>query len=792
MWKIRRIRLRVAVVYSFCLILSSAVGAMDDDYADRMRFADGLFARQMYDLALREYASILRAFPEGERNDAATFRLAESLRLTNDHETAARFYGRVVSQFRDSPYRLRAAYRRARLYADAGDLASAQAHFEVILGADPEPALAAATRYHLGETLYVRDKLDEADDVMARLLEKHPDSEFQTFALLKRANIRRRRLSQTLEDTGQLDAVVIEEALVFYELAERTADTDRLRAEVLFQKADLYFRQELFEEAAGIYRELLRSYPADARAKDARLQAAWSALRANLYAEALDITALALADATDDDKVDEWLYIKANSQRQLLQTAAAAATYRELRERYPESRFSNAAIFETAIAYYKAGAYEDAIRAAEDVRMVREKSKDVNWLLAESYAALGRKAEAVQHYRLVVRDAGTSTRARDALFRLAHHLREKAAYREASQFYQQLVENFPDSSLAPQALFASGYALSRAGGYEEAVRDWSRLVRDYPDDALAEEALYQKAIGEIRLERNRDAISTLEELQRLYPDSRFLADSLYWQGVLLFDAGRYEEAEPLLREALQRASRDALRRDAQFQLGFVLQRLGQASESAELLDSLLVSPLRDRFPPALLEWIAAHHGAESQYDQMVSVAALLTEQEDAAWQQSGHALMGRAYVGLEKYEDAEEAWRSALDIDVRTTYAGEAALRLGLFLLEREALDEARMYLRRASDLAAGAEADAVRARSLIGLGKVALANEQPNEAVRLFLSVGILYDDPELVPESLYLAAKSFAAEDRQDDVERITTELKSRYPESDWTGKARQTWDP
>ena len=764
--------------------------ALDDDYADRMRFADGLFSRQMYDLALREYAAILHAFPEGDRNDAATFRLAESLRLTDDVETAARFYGQVVLQFRDSPYRLRAAYRRARLYTDAGDYVAAQAHYEVILTSDPDAELAAATRYYLGDTLYARGKLDEADAAMERLLEKHPDSEFETFALLKRANIRRRRLSQEFADTGQLDAVLIEEALFFYQLARDAAETDRLTAEVLYQKADLYFRQELFEDAAGLYRRLLQTYPDDVRAEDARLQAAWSALRSGFYAEALEISELALAEDTEDGKVDEWLYIKANCQRQLLQTGAAAATYRDLRERFPESRFANAAQYETAVAFYKAGEYEEAIRAAEDIRMVRDKSEDVNWLLAEAYAALGRSAEAVQHYRLVVRDADGSERARDAMYRLAHHLRQEGSYREAAQFYQQLVETFPDSSLAPQSLFASGYALSRAGAHEEAVRDWRRLVRDYPDDALAEEALYQKAMGEIRLQRNRDALSTLAELQRLYPDSRYQADSYYWRGMLQFDAEEYAEAEPLLREALQRVSRDDLRRDAQFQLGIVLQRLGQPTESAELLDALIASPLRERFPPALLEWVAAHHSAEGQYDQMATVAALLAEHDDAAWQQSGKTLLGRAYAGKNADADAEAAWRQALDIDVRTTYAGEAALRLGLLLLEREDFDEARTYLRRVSELAAGSEADAVRARSLLGLGKVELGMGRPSEAARLFLSIGILYDDPDLVPESLYLAAQAFDEQGRQDDLKQVVTELEERYPESEWAEKTRQTW--
>ncbi len=786
----RWLRRPVAMMGIGLLAVTTYTGALEDDYADRLRFADGLFARQMYDLAVREYTAILEAFPDGDRNDVATFRLAEGLRLLQDYTTAAQYYGWVVSRFQESPYRLRAAYRRARLYADAGDLDSAQAHYEAILASDPEPDLAAATRYYLGEVLYHRGQLHAADAIWETLLDKHPDNEFQVFALMKRSAIRRDRLSRTLAEKGEWDSALVAEALGFYRLARESAGTDRLRAEVLFQKADMYFRSASFDEAAALYRTLLRTFPEDIRAHDARLQAAWAALRAGLYADAFAVVQMALEDAEDGEKVDEWLYIKANSQRQLLQTDAATQTYDVLLARFPGSRFANAARYELAVAYYQAGQYEAAIRVADTIRMVQEKRKDVNWLLAESYAALQRPAEAVQHYRMVVREDGISERTRDALYRLAHHLRLQGAYRESAQFYQQLVDTFPNDPLASQALFASGYALSQAGAHDEAVRDWRRLVQEYPEDALVEESLYQKAMGEIRLARNRDAIATLSELLRLYPESRYLADSRYWQGMLHFDAGRYAEAESLLREAWESAPRDDLRRDAQFHLGLVLQRLDASAESVFLLDELIASPIRERFSPGLLEWIAAHHGAKEQYEQMVAVAALLAGQEDPAWQQSGQALLGRAHMGLEAYAEAEAAWRKALAIDARTIYAGEAALQLGLLLLQKEQVEDAGIYLRRVSSLAVGDEADAVRARSLVGLGKVALAKEQPDEAARLFLSVGILYDDPILVPESLYYAAVSFDAQDRRDDVMLVVSELSDRYPDSIWAEKARQAW--
>ncbi len=785
----KRRALLVALLLGLSLFMMES-GAVEDDYADRLLFADGLYARGMYELALREYASLLKAFPEGPANDAATFRLAESLRHQGDLATAGRFYAHVVVHFRESPFRLRAAYRRARLYADEGDGEAALAHYEVILQAQPEPSLAAATIYYMGETLLHMQRHTAADAAFARLIEEHPDSDFVGYAWLKRGEIARSELVALLKESDATVTDVREKALAFYARARAVGEADaRLQAEALFQMADVQFRVGAFEAAASLYRELLSGYPEDERAVQARLQAAWAAMRSNLYAEALAVADAALEDG--DEPVDEWLYVKANSQRQLLQHDAAVRTYAELLRRFPASRFGDPARYETAVSYYQAGAFADAVREAERIRLTPVLREDVSWLLAESYAALNRPGEAIQYYRMVVRESEGGERARDALYRLGHQLQKQGSYREASPFFLQVAEQFPESDMAPQALFASGFALAQAGVHEEAVRDWRRLVQRYPEHPLVEESLYQRAMGEIRLKRSADALTTLGELLRRFPQGRYLADGHYWQGMLHVQAERYGEAEVSLRKAMEASSREDLRRDAQYQLGVVYQRQNRDEDALALLQTLVDSPARDKFPPVLLEWMAAQHGAREQFVRMAEAATILTGAQDAAWQQAGWVLKGRALLGQALKDEAQVAFGKALAQEgIKTSYAGEAALNLGGLSLARDAIEQAEGYFRQASKLAAGERADAIRARSLMGLGRSALARGSRSEASRLFMSVAILYDDAELVPESLFLAAEAFDALGRSEELTKVVLELSDRYPESEWTAKARSAW--
>lgn len=771
-----------------CCTASLACG---DVYQERMQFADGLYTRDMYEMAAKEYASILEAFPQGDQRDAATFRMAECMRLQGDVEAAGQLYSRVVVEYKTGPFRLRAAYRRARLYMDDGDFESAAAHFNVIVRETPPADLKAASLYYLGESLHKTGAVDQADAAFARVLKEHPGSMFYAYALMQRGDIHRDKWIAAVEAGTEAADKHAELALGFFEKVLERPGTDRTAAEALFQLAEIHFRQKNFERSSERYRQLLTRFPADERSAVARLQAAWSASNAGLYAQAVALADKALADSDSTEAKDEWLYLKANAERQLLQSHDAVISYLKLLAGHPDSRFAESARYELAVAYFKMGKYEDSVRHAECVRMTPSLRSDVCWLLAEAYAALDRGAEATQYYRMVMREAAGSDRARDATYRLAHQLQKQEAYREAAELYRTVVTTYPRDPLAPQAAYAAAFCLSRAEAHDEAARDWRTLATDYPDHELVQDALYQKAMSEIRLERREDAVASLGELLRRFPESRFGADAWYWKGMLLREQEKFAAAEEALRNAMDGASRDELRREATFQLGLVLQKLDRQEDAAGLLQELLASPLSGKFPPALLEWLSTHYSEQQIHAKAAAAAELLVKSaKEPAWLQAGWVLLGRAEMARGNNEQAQLAFKEALEADVNTRYAPEAALRLGDLALAGKDGRAADAYFRLASDKASPESELGVRARAFFGLGRAAELRKSDEEASRYYMSVAILYDHSDLVPESLYCAAGAFARLGRDDERRKAIGELAARYPESVWAGKAEATW--
>jgi tetratricopeptide (TPR) repeat protein len=342
----RRSNTAFAAVGAGLVLLVAARGA-DEQIEERLQFADGLFARGMFKLAAGEYEGLLKESPDGPGADAATFRLGECYRGLNRIPDAERAFRTVYTKFPQSPYRLRAGYKRATLFVDTGQFEAAVELFDRVLKDKPPAEIEAAALFFKADALARMERIEDAAGLLRRVVDRHAGDRYHAYALLK---------------LGQIEAVNRgrpAKALPLFEQAIEAAGTDRVRAEALFQAAEVHFRAGAFDKSAGRYEELLNRYPRDARSIEARLQAAWAAHHAGLYNEALQRADEALAQGEADGmaagKRAEWLYLKANCERQLVKSKEAIATYARLVGEYPRSRFVNAARYEKAVTFYRMG-----------------------------------------------------------------------------------------------------------------------------------------------------------------------------------------------------------------------------------------------------------------------------------------------------------------------------------------------------------------------------------------------------------------------------------------------------
>ncbi|MEI7901968.1 MAG: tetratricopeptide repeat protein, partial [bacterium] len=151
---------------------------------------------------------------------------------------------------------------------------------------------------------------------------------------------------------------------------------------------------------------------------------------------------------------------------------------------------------------------------------------------------------------------------------------------------------------------------------------------------------------------------------------------------------------------------------------------------------------------------------------------------DKGWLQTAWTLRGRVHRAKAERDPAIHAFTEALGTEASTVYGAEAALRLGELLTEAGRFDEAFKYLNDAATRAASPDLLGLRANAYAGLARNAEQKGDSEGALRYYMSVGILFDDPVLVTEALRKAAALLEQLGRNEEAKAMREELRTRYP--------------
>jgi TolA-binding protein len=750
-------RLAAAAAAALCL----PAGALEGP--ERLQFADGLYSRGMFDLAIKEYRAFLDSHPRGEGSDTACYRMAESYLSLTNAAAAEPLFRRVFSDFPRSPFRFKAWFRSA----DAGRTETACAYLDAMLAATPPADLAAAGLYRLGGLRAHLGQRVLAAQAYGRIRADFSSSPFYAHALLALAGMAGR------------SATEIEEAASMLRSAATQATSSRLSAEAWYQLGELEFRRDAWEAAARAYAQVAVVAADDVRVAETRIQRAWCLYNQGRYAETLQAFD-ADAAAPGAARTSEWLYLKANALRQLRRYDEAVDAYARFLARHRDDALAPAAAYERTLSLHRAGRHREAIEAAEALKPKPELKADVAWILAESHAAIKAPEKAIPHYRALVDQFAGSPLRPHAMYRLAHLLQSRAQYAEAAEQYAALVQAYPAADTVPQALFASALCHLKLGKHGEAVRDWSALLKRFPDHALAEESLYQKALGLVHLKQDDSAAAALAELLNRFPKSRYAPEARYWSGMLHDAAGRADEAAAEYRAALAGGLAGELGFKTQFRLAVTLQKLEKPAESAALLDALVAGGKTADCPPELIEWLALHHLDRSEHKAAAAAAQAGLATAEGAKRPMLWLALARARRGLQEYAAADEAYGKAMAGEGRP--AIEAALETGEMSLDARALRQAATAFDKAAAMAADDRYLPLRAAAYAGKAKALRADGRNEEAAKLFMSVAILFDDGSLVPACLLEAERAFRLAGRKDDAAKAADELRRRYPNSTW----------
>jgi len=769
------VKVPLSIALGCWLALAIAAAGLTAD--EQMRFADGIYLRGLYETAAGEYLRLLRDFPDSPHVPGALFRTGESYRQMGNQVGAERFYKRVEDEYPGAPQSARARLRRVELALGSDRVAEALALLQDLPATNVPPDVAAAATYYTGLAQHRAGNRQKAGAAWRQVLERHADSPHAAYAALDLA---------TLHADGRTREAQVAE---WFETAVAAAATASGKAEALFRWGDWAYRNGHYDVAADILQSLLVELPNEPRATDALLALGWSLFYLDRTPEALARTQELLSQAANPDTTASATYLRANLLRKTGRDLEALLDFETIVRNHPGRPEAPRAAYDIMATHFQRGDFAQALTTAP-VRPAPEQEADVLWMRGESERELGRVELARGRFETLIRDFPESPSVPAALVRLGEMARAEGRMADAAEWFGRVAAEHPGHPAAAEALGAAALARLRAGDSSGALADWDSLLALQPGPDIQAEARFQQSLALLELGRRDEAMASLDTLLRDHPNAPQAARAQYWRGVMFAEREQWEQAESALRDSLSTGADPQTASLARLRLVVALQQQGRLDEAADQVVPLLEVPELVAGHPALVEWSARRRFEQKQFAAARDAAlALARHAPDPSWRQIGWHWAGLSHLGLGDEPAAMDAFEQAVLQSATTREGVESQLQLAAFDLRSGRHQSSADRFTAAAEFATDDDLLDLRVRAFFGLGESAEAANELERAARHFLSVAVLFDDPEWTPRSLHRAGELWGRVGRHEEQAAAWQELTERFPESE---EARQMERP
>ena len=223
---------------------------------EQIDFANGLFRREMYTMAIEEYSKYLGLFEKGEYANEASFGVAECLFFQESYAEAVEAYKNLLKNYPEfdkamvAYLRLGQAHFFISQYDDAFNALSQVDHATI------SPDLLPTLDFYLGNVQYKRKENESALQFLTQVIENKTQNPFAVRAYLMQGDI-------------YVENADYDHAIKQYQNAQSRGENVKIKSISLYKMGEAEFAAGRYKESAATFQALTQQYPKQEIVNDA-------------------------------------------------------------------------------------------------------------------------------------------------------------------------------------------------------------------------------------------------------------------------------------------------------------------------------------------------------------------------------------------------------------------------------------------------------------------------------------------------------------------------------------------
>lgn len=765
-------------------------------------FADGLYQRGLYDAAARQYGEFIKNHPKSAQLETVYFRRGESLYQQSNAlaqedivkskvsliEARGAFQD-YINKFPTGSKLHESLLRIGEISYKANDPDNAAVSLDRVIQETKDNSLLEAALFYSARSLEKQDKIDESEKRYHQLRDTFRKGQYAAYATyllaeMMEKNNKNQEAADLLNDLWQ-------NAAAYTIPADSTLVQDaQLRA------AQMLYKMNKFEEASKAYQAYSQANPGGENMAKALYGAAWAEYQAQDYAEALQIAESLQQESLPAELAAGILFLKGTCSYQQKQYPEAIVYFRQVIADPNSGEYRERSWYQLAWSYYLTKQYDEAIQESQNLlqqNLPLDMSANVHFLLAQTVAQQNKFPEAIGELRLVLDLKPDGEFASEALYLLADLLYRTEQYAESANAFLSYYQKFPKGEHAQEALQWACNAQFSAKDFANAIQTAQKLLDTYPDIEGKNDVLYRKALAHYQLKEYDPALKTFEQLMALAGPER-KAEALYWQAYIYELNENTAKAAELYAQLLNEYPNYENKNEVLLRKALCDYRNENTDDAYRSFVNILETDKAKDLPAEVIFWVIFQASEKKQHEQALAISEkILALHQEPSIQERALIAKGNELVALNRWKEAKENAETFLKTFEQSLFKPEIYWTLAKAEEGLNDTDQAIAHYEKSLEelTQIGNPDPGFEASLYVDRGRLMQKNGKTAQALESFLRVAIIFDHPELTPEAMYRSVQCHKALNEIVEAESMYQELTARYPDSEWTAKAKREFE-